>query len=91
MLRCSGSDGLDLTLTNDLPVMQSQLEAIEPGSYKQYLRYLQEGYHHYKGSLDTVVKRDFRQPLDFFNPQNILLMIRLKALTKHYKKNILSK
>ncbi len=79
------ADGLDLTLTSDLQVMQSQLEAIEPGSYGQYLSYLQEGYFHYNASLDTVVKRDFRQPLDFFNPQNILLMMRLKALTKHYK------
>jgi phytoene desaturase len=79
------ADGLDLTLTNDLQVMQTQLEAIEPGSYRQYLRYLQEGYYHYNASLDPVVKRDFRQPLDFFNPQNLVLMLRLKALTKHYK------
>ena len=78
------ADGLDLTLTNDLAVMQSQLDAIEPGSYQQYLSYLREGYHHYKASLDTVVKRDFRHPLDFFNPRNLLLMLRLKALTKHY-------
>ena len=79
------ADGLDLTLTNDLQVMQKQLEAIEPGSYQQYLRYLQEGYYHYNASLETVVKKDFRQPLDFFNPQNLLLMLRLKALTRHYK------
>ena len=79
------ADGLDLTLTNDLQAMQSQLDAIEPGSYRQYLRYLQEGYFHYKASLDTVVTRDFRRPLDFFNPQNLILMLRLKALTRHYK------
>jgi phytoene desaturase len=79
------ADGLELTLSNDLQVMQTQLEAIEPGSYRQYLRYLQEGCHHYNASLDTVVKRDFRKPQDFFNPQNILLMLKLKALTKHYK------
>ena len=79
------ADGLDLTLTNDLQLMQIQLDAIEPGSYRQYLRYLQEGYFHYQASLDTVVRRDFRQPLDFFNPQNLLLMLRIKALTKHYR------
>ena len=79
------ADGLDLTLSNDLQVMQTQLEAIEPGSYRNYLRYLQEGYFHYQASLDTVVRRDFRKPFDFFNPQNLLLMLRLKALTKHYK------
>jgi phytoene desaturase len=78
------ADGLDLTLTNDLPVMQRQLDAIEPGSYQQYLRYLQEGYFHYKASLNTVVRRDFRHPLDFFNLQNLMLMLRLKALTRHY-------
>jgi len=79
------ADGLDLTLTNDLQKMQTQLEAIETGSYCQYLRYLQEGCYHYNASLDTVVKRDFRRPFDFFNPQIVLLMLRLKALTKHYK------
>ena len=77
------ADGLDLTLTNDLQVMQTQLDAIEAGSYRQYLGYLQEGYWHYKASLDTVVRRDFRRPLDFFNLKNLVLMLRLKALIKH--------
>jgi phytoene desaturase len=82
--RINFADGLNLSLTNDLQGMQSQLETIEPGSYQQYLRYLQEGCYHYKSSLDTVVKRDFRHPFDFFNINNLVLMLRIKALKKHY-------
>src|SRR5512146_1174301 len=35
-------DGSRLALTSDLKSMQAQLEAIEPGSFQGFLRYLQE-------------------------------------------------
>jgi phytoene desaturase len=79
------SDGTNLVLSSDLNEMHSQLEAIEPGSFGGYLRYLEEGYRHYGASLDSVVRRDFRSPFDFFNLSNLLLILKLKALTKHYR------
>ena len=39
-------DGSSLALTSDLSAIQAQLEAIEPGSFGGFLRYLEEGYRH---------------------------------------------
>jgi len=77
-------DGSRLALTSDLNAMQAQLEAIEPGSFGAYLRYLAEGYRHYKLSLAHLVGRNFRSLAEFCSPKNILLVFRLKALIKHY-------
>ena len=77
-------DGSSLALTSDLHAMQAQLEAIEPGSFGAYLRYLTEGYRHYKLSLAHLVGRNFRSLAEFCSPKNILLVFRLKALIKHY-------
>ena len=41
-------DGSTLFLTSDLNAMQAQLEAIEPGSFGGFLRYLNEGHLNYK-------------------------------------------
>ena len=77
-------DGSSLALTSSLTAMQSQLEAIEPGSFGGFLRYLHEGYLNYKLSLTHIVKRDFRSPLEFFNPHNLWLFLKLKVLRRHY-------
>ncbi len=77
-------DGTTLALTSDLNAMQAQLEAIEPGSFGGFLRYLNEGYLHYKLSLAHLVGRNFRSLREYLSPKNILLLFRLKALTKHY-------
>jgi phytoene desaturase len=77
-------DGTALALTSDLSMMQSQLEAIEPGSFDGFLRYLHEGYGHYELSLTHLVKRDFRCLWEFCTLRNLVLLFRLKALVKHY-------
>jgi len=77
-------DGSSLALTSSLTAMQTQLESIEPGSFGGFLRYLNEGHLNYKLSLTHIVRRDFRNPLEFFSPHNLLLFLRLKALRKHY-------
>ena len=64
-------DGSDLALSSDLKAMYSQLEAIEPGSFKGYLRYLDEGCQHYDHAMKRLVNRDFRSPGDFFNLRNV--------------------
>ncbi len=77
-------DGTTLALTSDLSMMQRQLEAIEPGSFDGFLRYLHEGYGHYELSLTHLVKRDFRCLREFCTLRNLVLLLRLKALVKHY-------
>jgi phytoene desaturase len=77
-------DGVRLELTSNINAMQPQLEAIEPGSFGGFLRYLAEGQQHYRVSLERFVGRDFDSLLDYFHPANLPLLFRLKALKKHY-------
>jgi phytoene desaturase len=77
-------DGVQLALTSDLNSMQSQLEAIEPGSLDGFLRYLAEGNLHYHVSLKRFVGRNFYSLLDYFSLTNLPLLFQLKALKKHY-------
>jgi phytoene desaturase len=78
-------DGTTLALTSDLKSMQDQLEEIEPGSFAGFLRYLSEGYLHYKLSLPNIVERNFNNWLEFFSPKNLFLFARLKAHLNHYR------
>ncbi len=78
------NDGTTLSLTSDLNAMQAQLEAIEPGSFGAYLRYLSEAHRHYALSMKHLVCRGFEQPWDYFNFKNLLLFFRLKALSRHF-------
>jgi phytoene desaturase len=77
-------DDTELALTSDLNVMQGQLEAIEPGSFGGFIRYMAEGNQHYKASLEHFVGRNFNSLLDYFSPRNLPLLFKLKALVKHY-------
>jgi phytoene desaturase len=77
-------NGDQLALTADMNAMQSQLEAIEPGSFGGLLRYLVEGHQHYSLAVKRLAGRNFYSPLDYFSPQNLLLMFKLKGLVKHY-------
>jgi phytoene desaturase len=77
-------DGFTLALTSDLNAMQAQLEAIEPGSFGSFLRYLDEGHLHYKLALPHLVGRNYYNWLEFCNPKNLVMALRLKLLTKHY-------
>ncbi|HET7010018.1 MAG TPA: phytoene desaturase family protein [Anaerolineales bacterium] len=77
-------DGRSLDLTSDLESMRRQLEAIEPGSYAGLQRYLEEGRLHYDLSMERVVRRPFDRAADFFRPEILGLIFRLKALLRHY-------
>lgn len=78
-------DGLQLALSSDQESMQNQLEAIEPGSFAGFLRYMDEGHRHYDLSMERLVYPDFRKASDFFNLGNLPLLYQLKPLVKHYE------
>jgi phytoene desaturase len=78
-------DGSQLALTSDLKSMHEQLEAIQPGSFQGYLRYLEEGHRHYDVAMERLVQRDFRTASDFFNLSNVSLLFSLKPLVPHYR------
>ena len=77
-------DGSGLALTSDLAAMREQLEAIEPGSYQGFLRYVEEGHRHYHLAMARLVNRDFRRAGDFFNLRNLPLLHQVRPLVPHY-------
>jgi phytoene desaturase len=77
-------DGSDISLTSDLKAMHDQLEAIEPGSFNGFLRYLDEGNRHYDIATERLVNRDFRTAGEFFTLQNAPLAYSLKPFIPHY-------
>jgi phytoene desaturase len=77
-------DGFELLLSSNMHEMQAQLEAIEPGSFHAFLRYLGEGYRNYHKSIQYFVGRNFYNLAQYFSPKNFPLLFELKALLKHY-------
>lgn len=77
-------DGSSLFLSSDLKAMHEQLEALEPGAFRGFLRYLDEGYRHYNQAMASLVNRDFRTAGEFFNLRNLPLLFSLKPLSRHY-------
>jgi phytoene desaturase len=77
-------DGSGLQLSADVNWMQEQLEAIEPGSFGGFLRYLAEGHHHLEIALDRFLTKNFYTLYDQVNPGNISLLAELKLLRRHY-------
>lgn len=77
-------DGTQLALTSNINALQSQLEAIEPGSFGGLLRYLAEGHQHYHLALEYFVGRNFYSLPEYLTPHNLLLLLKLKALVRHY-------
>ncbi len=65
--------------------MHDQLEAIEPGSFQGFLRYLDEGHRHYQQAMQHLVNRDSRSAGEFFNPRNLPLLFTLHPFSQHYR------
>ena len=78
-------DGSQLALTSDMKSMQEQLEAMEPGSFPKFLRYMEEGHRHYHLGMEKLVCRDFRKASEFFKAEHLALLYKLKPLANHYR------
>jgi phytoene desaturase len=78
-------DGSQIALTSDMKLMHEQLEALEPGSFEGFLRYMQEGEQHYRLAMERMVERDFRTASAFLSFSNIPLVFQIKALLPHYR------
>ena len=78
-------DGSRVALTSDTQRLKEQLEAIEPGSFDGFLRYMAEGHRHYDVALERLVIRDFRTAADFLTPANLPLLFQIKPLVNHYR------
>ena len=76
-------DGSRLDLTGHLPHMREQLEAMEPGAFNAFLRFMAEGERNYRLSLQHFVGRNFYSLAEYFSLGNFPLLFQLKALIKH--------
>jgi phytoene desaturase len=78
------ADGAELQLTSDRVRMMEQLEAIEPGSFSNFLRYLEEGDLHYRLAMPNLVDRNFHNWSEFATPKILSLLFKMRGLRKHY-------
>jgi phytoene desaturase len=76
-------DGSSIDLTSNLASMREQLDALEPGSFAEFLAFMREGYKNLDLSLKHFVGRNFRSLGEMFSPANLPLLFELKALQKH--------
>ncbi len=77
-------DGRQLALSSNMQDMREQLEAIEPGAFDGFQRYLAEGDRHYHVGTEKLVYRDFRTLGDFINLDNLPLIYQIKPFARHY-------
>ena len=79
-------DGRQLALTSDRQEMQRQLEAIEPGSFREYLRYLDEGSTSYHTAMELLVDRQPDLAGDLFSPRGLALARQARSFLPHYRR-----
>ncbi len=77
-------DGDGLALTPRADRLRDQLEALEPGSFDGWRRYMKEGGRHYDLVMETLVNRDFRRPSDFFTARTLAVLLQVKPFVHHY-------
>ncbi len=78
-------DGRVLDFTSDKRKMESQLEAIEPGSFKKSQDYIAKGLEIYEESMKRLIGRNFYNIFEFATPANIPLLFKIKAFTPHFR------
>lgn len=77
-------DGSILDLGNDMAAMHRQLEEMEPGAFGALLRFLEQGYRRYTGSMQRFLNRNFASLGEYLAPSNLPLLVQLRPLSKHY-------
>ncbi len=77
------ADGAQFAFTSDQEIMQSQLEAIEPGSFMRFQSYIVKGYQFFQLSMKELIGRNFFKLSDFITLKNTLLLIKLRTYIKH--------
>jgi phytoene desaturase len=79
-------DGRQLALTADRREMERQLEAIEPGSYRGFLRYLDEGSTSYRTALELLVDRQPDLAGDLLSRRGLALVRQARSFLPHYRR-----
>ncbi len=75
----------EVIFSSDLAKLRQQLEAIEPGCYNNFLKYMSESFETYQLSMKHIIDRNYYNALQFFSIKNLLLLFKMKAFKNHYK------
>ena len=78
-------DDKEFLFSSDLVKMQQQLEAMEPGSYAAFLKYMSRSFEAYKVSMKHIIDRNFNHIFEFINPINLVRLYSLNAFGNHYR------
>lgn len=76
-------NGTTFVFTQDSEKMKSQIEALEPGGFQNFKKYIQEGYGFFNSSMNDLLGKNFYRLLQFVNPKNIWLLFKLKSWIRH--------
>jgi phytoene desaturase len=74
-----------ITFTSDENKMKSQLERIEPGSFKKSQKYVSDGYEIFQIGMNKLIGRNFDNIFQFANFRNIGMLIKLKTYISNYR------
>jgi phytoene desaturase len=74
-----------LDLSPDKEKMKVQHERIEPGSYLQSRRYVDDGYEIFQLGMNKLINRNFDNVFQFANLRNVGLLIKLKTYISNWK------
>ena len=83
--RVTFGDGDALTIHRTLPELVKELERIEPGVAPRFYSFLEDACHKYRIGRSEFVERDFEGARDFFDLQNLRLLLRTRALNNYYR------
>ena len=78
-------DGQSLDFSSDLAWMQAQLEAMEPGSFLPFLKYMDRSMRAYHMSMKHIIDRNFDHIFQFINPASIYRLMRVQAFGDHHR------
>jgi len=71
------------SFTTDEAIMKTQLEKLEPGSFKKFKSYISTGYKLFEYSMDELLGRNFFSLSDFITLKNVRLLFKIKTHIRH--------
>ena len=74
-----------LAFSTDKEKMKTQLEKIEPGSFKKSEKYVTDGYEIFQIGTKKLIGRNFDNVFQFANFRNIGMLIRLKTYISNWR------
>ncbi len=76
-------NGSEFNFTRNEEKMKAKLESIEPGSFKKYQQYINDGYTFFNLAMKDLLIKNYYNLFQFINFKSFMLLVKLKAWKKH--------